>query len=273
VLNLANVANTGTVTNVETITGNAAADVITMGAAVTAGVINLAAGTDSVIFGKFTNSATISNTETITGGTGASTITLGTTLTGVTLDLGRGADSLILANVANTGSLSNVETITGGTGGDAITLATQVTAGTVNLGGGTDSLTLGNFANSATSADTFVFDHAGASDLATVKMFGVSGADKIALDITDSATRSVDAFDIGSGTLTLNTNIKRMADYDAVLATTLTSGAGAFVYDQGTGSLYYSNDGDFSGGGDLVGTIYSSGTTAWTINISGFMLV
>ncbi len=50
-LTLANVANTGSVSNVETLTGNADADTITLATAITGGAINLAGGTDTLIFG------------------------------------------------------------------------------------------------------------------------------------------------------------------------------------------------------------------------------
>lgn len=46
-----------------------------------------------------------------------------------------------------------------------------------------------------------------------------------------------------------------------------------FVYQQDEGNLYYSADGDFSGGGTLVAVIHSGGVTPWTYDIAGFMLV
>ncbi len=58
-------------------TGGTAADAITFATALTGGVVNLGAGTDSVTLASGTNSATISNAETISGGSGADTITLG----------------------------------------------------------------------------------------------------------------------------------------------------------------------------------------------------
>ncbi|MGO4843165.1 hypothetical protein AB4144_63920, partial [Rhizobiaceae sp. 2RAB30] len=72
---LGNFANTGTVSNVETITGNAGTDLITLGTAISKGVIDLAGGADTLTLGSFANSATVSNVEAITGGTGADTIT------------------------------------------------------------------------------------------------------------------------------------------------------------------------------------------------------
>ena len=71
-----------------------------------------------------------------------------------------------------------------------------------------------------------------------------------------------------------NVSITSVSDYDTLLATTLANGGdGAFVYQQDEGNLYYSADGDFSGGGTLVAVINAAGGTPWTYDIAGFMLV
>src|SRR6202007_2492571 len=88
-LSLANVANTGTVSNINTLIGGTGADAITLGTAVTNASVDLGTGNDTLAFANGTNSATVANTETITGGTGNDTITLGSALTtGMAVDLG-----------------------------------------------------------------------------------------------------------------------------------------------------------------------------------------
>ena len=300
-------------TNIENVTGNSGDDTITMATAVTAGTINLAGGTDSLTFGNFTNSATVSNVETLDGGSLADTITLATTLTGADINLRGGIDTLNLANVANTGTVAGAEKINGGTAADAITISTSISAGIVNLGAGTDSLTLDGVLNSlkisnvesvfggagsdsvtntgtnavtfeagggfdtyvgGTGVDTVVIANLGVSDVVSVKSFRVSGADKIALDVLGVATNDGDVFDIGGITLVNNTNIKSVADFDDLQLTVLANGgAGGFVYTADTGNLYYSADGDFTAGGTLIATITAGGTSPWTYDIAGFLLV
>ncbi len=71
-----------------------------------------------------------------------------------------------------------------------------------------------------------------------------------------------------------NVSITSVSDYNSLLATALSNGGdGGFVYQQDEGNLYYSADGDFSGGGTLVAVIHSNGVTPWTYDIAGFMLV
>jgi hypothetical protein len=53
----------------------------------------------------------------------------------------------------------------------------------------------------------------------------------------------------------------------------MNGGHGAFVYQQNTGELYYSNNGNFAGGGTLVGVVESSTNTPWTYNANSFMQV
>jgi hypothetical protein len=64
------------------------------------------------------------------------------------------------------------------------------------------------------------------------------------------------------------------ADASTLVAVSLSNGGhGGFAYQQDTGELYYSNNGDFSGGGTLVGLVYTSGTTPWLFDASKFMEV
>ena len=52
-----------------------------------------------------------------------------------------------------------------------------------------------------------------------------------------------------------------------------TGGKGGFVYQQDTGELYYSKNGNFAGGGTLVGVIDSSSNVPWVYNASSFIQV
>ncbi len=271
---LANVANTGSVSNIESVTGNAADDAITLATAVSQGVFNLAGGTDTLIFGNFTNNAVVSNVETLTGGSGADTVTLGTALSGsMAVNLFGGVDTLNLGNFTNTGTIAGVEKLNGGTGNETITYSGSITGAVISLGTGTDSVTLGGTLNTVrvvavetvtgsagsdsvtnggsgavtftgsggfdtyvggTGVDTVVLDHAGISDVVQIKSFRVSGADKIALDVAAVATNGVDAFDIGGATLVANTNIKSIANDGNVAATVLSNG--------GSGGFVYAQD-------------------------------
>ncbi len=76
-------------------------DKITLATAVTAGVVDLGGGADTLKIGNGTNSATISNAETITGGTGADTVTLAAAIVSGIIDLGAGADKLPVRRGSN----------------------------------------------------------------------------------------------------------------------------------------------------------------------------
>ena len=58
-LTLANVANTGTLSNVQSLVGGTAADTVTLGTAIAAGSIDLGAGSDTLTFANGANSATV----------------------------------------------------------------------------------------------------------------------------------------------------------------------------------------------------------------------
>ncbi len=80
--------NTVTVTNVETLTGGATNDVVTLGAQIQGGVYDLGAGLDKLILeGSSNNTLTVANAETILGGSSADIITISGGMTG-TIDLG-----------------------------------------------------------------------------------------------------------------------------------------------------------------------------------------
>jgi hypothetical protein len=98
-----------------------------------------------------------------------------------------------------------------------------------------------------------------------------TGADKIGLDTDNSFTLTTNAYDT-TGTLTDNGNIKAVADNGTLLTTTLsTGGKGGFVYQQDTGELFFSANGNFTGGGTLIGVITTNGSTAWTYDFTKFI--
>ena len=312
-LTLGNAGNTGTVSNIVTLISGTGVDAITLGTAAANASIDLGAGSDTLAFGNFTNAATVANTETIIGGTGNDTITLGSALTNsMSVDLGTGSNKLTLGNFTNTGTVSAIGTLIGGTGADTITLGTAATNGSVDLGGSNDTLHLGDTTNSisvtntasvmgGSGADTivltgsnaslvdgggglnfitgnvganeFVFDQDSAGNTSKIKNFNSGKGDTIALDTTGSGILGGNTYNVGSGGLTPN-DLTSVADNTALLATTLTNGGkGQFAYELDTGGLYYSSNGVFSGGGTLVGTVTTDGTTPWTFDATKFVQV
>jgi Ca2+-binding RTX toxin-like protein len=312
-LTLKNVANTGTVQNVTTLSGGTANDTITYGGAVANASIDLGTGSDVLTFGNATNSATVANTETIIGGTGNDTIALGGALTtAMSVDLGTGLNKLSLDNATNAGSVSNVQSLKGGSGQDSVTLGTAVANGSVDLGAGSDTLQLGNGTNHAcvtntetvfggtgddtitltgsnaslvdahagmnfitgnSGADQYVFDQSSTGNNSTILNFSSANGDMIALDTTGSATLSGNTYDLGGAALGA-ADLTSAADATIRLGVTLSNGGkGGFVYQQDTGELYYSSNGNFTGGGTLVGVIDSASNTAWAYDASKFTQV
>jgi Ca2+-binding RTX toxin-like protein len=152
--------------------------------------------------------------------------------------------------------------VIGGAGADTIT----VTAGTSHIrgGGGIDHVTGGS------GADTFVFDQNSAGSHMVVMNMG-TGADRIGLDTDANSTVNTNTYDT-TGSLTNNGNIKAVANSAALLSTTLTTGGkGGFVYQQDTGELYFSTNGDFTSGGTLIGVITTDGSTPWTYDFTKFI--
>jgi Ca2+-binding RTX toxin-like protein len=264
---LANGTNSAVVANTETILGGTGADSISIVSPAVGACIDLGAGNDLVVLGNFTNSATISNVETIIGGSGADTIKLGTALVNGSVDLGAGNDTLRLTNFTSWVSVANTETVLGGAGNDRIVL-TGSNASLVVGGAGM------NFITGNTGADQFVLDQNGAGNVSTITNFNAAKGDRIALDTTAGATLSGNTYDLGAGGLVAGTNLKAAADAAArlVIAET-TGGKGGFVYQQDTGELYYSGNGNFAGGGTMVGAIDASGGTPWLYNASSFVQV
>jgi hypothetical protein len=183
-----------------------------------------------------------------------------------TVDLGAGNDVLRFANATNSASVTNTETVFGGTGADTIVL-TGSNASLVDAGAGL------NFITGNSGADQFVFDQASANNTSTIQNFNAANGDVIALDTTTSAILPGTNYDLGGAVLS-PADLTSTADASTLVAVSLSNGGhGGFAYQQDTGELYYSNNGDFSGGGTLVGLVYTSGTTPWVFDSTKFMEV
>ena len=114
----------------------------------------------------------------------------------------------------------------------------------------------------------------GADNVSTIMNFNTTKGDRIALDTTAGATLSGNAYDLGAGGLVAGTNLKAAAGAAARLVVAETTGGkGGFIYQQDTGALYYSTNGNFAGGGTMVGAIDGSGGTPWVYNASSFVQV
>ena len=254
--------------NTDTILGGGGNDTMALGTNLTDSMqVDLGGGTNKLTLANGGDTGTVSNINTLIGGTGTDTITLGTTLLNGSISLGAGADTLTLANGTNHVSVANTETVQGGSGNDTIVLSGS-NASMVIGGGGL------NFITGNTGADTFVFDQDSTGNNTTVDNFNSAKGDKIALDTTGSSILTGDTYNLGGSALTVGVDLADVASASARLATTLSNGGnGAFVYEQDTGGLYYSANGNFAGGGTLIGTVTTNGTTAWTFNSSSFTQV
>ena len=163
--------------------------------------------------------------------------------------------------------MTNTETVFGGSGNDTIVL-TGSNASMVVGGGGMDFIT-GN-----SGADQFVFDQASAGDYSTIVNFSAAKGDKICLDTIGSSILTNNTYDLNGAALADGTTLKDVATAAARLAVpVMNAGHGAFVYEQDTGELYYSSNGNFAGGGTLVGVVDSGNGVAWTYNASNFTQV
>ncbi|WP_149537287.1 beta strand repeat-containing protein [Siccirubricoccus phaeus] len=191
-LQLANGANTLTVSNAEWILGGNGADTVTLGTPSNGTLIDLGAGADRLALANGTNTVTVLNVETIQGGVGNDTVTLNATLTTGAIDLGAGYDRLVLAGGNNSLSLSNVELVLGAAGNDRLTLLGG-TAASLSGGGGADTLLGG------AGADTLA-GGAGADSLT-----GGAGADRFlfaaAADSTAAAPDRITDFTHGEDLL------------------------------------------------------------------------
>jgi Ca2+-binding RTX toxin-like protein len=267
-LTLANANNSATVANVETLVGGTGNDTITLGSALTTAMsVDLGAGSNKLTLANTANTGTVSNVAILIGGTGSDSITFGSSIVNGSVDLGAGNDKLTLANQTNRVTVANTETVQGGSGNDTIVLQGSVAA-TVIGGGGM------NFITGNSAADRFVFDQKSSGNSTTVMNFNAAKGDTIALNTTGSSALAGNAYDLGGAALVLNRDLADVANTTARLSTTLANGGkGAFVYEQDTGNLFYSGNGSFSGGGTLLGSITTSGTTPWVFNSNSFVQV
>src|SRR6185312_13229449 len=260
--------NSATVANAETIAGGTGNDAVTLGCTLTSAMaIDLGGGANKLTLGNGDDAGSVGNVNTLISGSGADAITLATAQVNASADLGTGADVLALANFTNRLSVANTETLVGGSGSDTVVL-TGATASLVIGGGGMNFITGNN------GADRFVLDQNGTGNATTVTNFNSAKGDRIALDTTANATLSGNAYDLGGAALIVGTDLANVANAAGRLGTTLSNaGNGAFVYQRDTGGLYYSGNGSFSGGGTLIGTILTNGSTPWAFNANSFAQV
>jgi len=181
------------------------------------------------------------------------------------VDLGAGHDTLTLGDFTNHISVANVETVVGGGGMNFITV-TSGAAAVIDAGANVNEV----WGHAA--ADVFVFDQDSAGNFTTIMNFNQGAGNKIGLDLSGNAAFAGKAYDVSS--LTNGVNIEAVADSTVRHATTLTTGGhGGFLYEQDTGQLYYSANGNFTGGGTLVGVITTDGVTPWTYNFGSFQSI
>ena len=181
-------------------------------------------------------------------------------MTNGSADLGTGSNTLQLANTTNSVSATNVASVLGGTGDDTIVLIGS-NASYVDGGGRSDVIT-GN-----TGPNEFVFDQNSAGNSSTLENFDNTKGDTVGLNTTS-------IYNVGGAGIADGVDIVAVADNTTLLATTLTNGtAGGFAYESDTGALYYNSTGDFSGGGTLIGTITTDGSTPWVYDPTAFVQV
>jgi hypothetical protein len=150
-------ATTITVDGVGTVTGNSGGnDNITIGAAQTAGTVNLS-GTKNTLTLAAASTLSVQGVQVLTGD-GKDVITLTGSSNSITVgniaSLNDSAtDTVTLAGSGVTLTVNGMGSLTGGTGNDSVTLGSAWTAGTIDLGGGTNTLNLSTFASTLTIKD------------------------------------------------------------------------------------------------------------------------
>ncbi len=207
VVSLLEVGATFLVTGVETLTGSTATDLVTLGGGGNTLVVSRVetltggAGTDAVTLGSVGNTMLVGGVETLTGGIGTDIVTLsslGNTIQvdGVeTLTGGIGTDVVTLSTLGNTLTVSRLETLTGGIGPDVVTLAS---GGNTLLAEGIETLTGGTGADSVTLGSS--------GNTLTVRLMetliGGSGTDKVTLGTGGNTltVRLMESIVGGSGT-------------------------------------------------------------------------
>jgi VCBS repeat-containing protein len=197
-LNLANGANTLSVTNVETLNGNdfsaSSDDTLTLLNNVSGVSINLGNGTNTINLAAGANTLVNAfGTNIINGTESDDSLTVVNGLYQSTVDLGGGTDTLVLTNPMgyNELGLVGVETVTGGTADDYIVLQNTVTGVTFDLGIGNDTLNLASGPNSVSVTGVEIVngsDFSGSSDDTLTLLNNVSGV----------------TLNLGNGTNTLN---------------------------------------------------------------------
>jgi Ca2+-binding RTX toxin-like protein len=260
--------NTATVANVETITGGSGNDTIALTSPLSASMsVDLGGGNNKLTLANGANTGTVNDVATLIGGSGNDTVTLGSAVVNGSADLGSGNNKLTLANLTNRVSVANTETIVGGSGNDTIFLTGSAAASVVGSRGM-------NFITGNSAGDQFVLDQASYGNVTTLMNFNSAKGDKIALDTTGSNTFLSNTYNLSGAALALGRDLADVGNAAARLATNLANGGkGGFVYEQDSGSLYYSANGSFTGGGTLIGVVTTNGSTPWTFNANSFVQV
>jgi VCBS repeat-containing protein len=149
-LQIAAGANTLDVTNVQNIgtndyLGNAPAsdDMLTLLDDITAVIVNLQEGNNTLNLAAGTNSLTAYNVQHINGTASDDVLTMLNDAGGDTIDLGAGNDTLNLSVSAGGVTVANVEHVNGSSAADVITDASVLGTTTITGGGGADIISVG----------------------------------------------------------------------------------------------------------------------------------
>ena len=212
--------NTIKVSNVESITGSAARDIVFLGSTLNNGLtIDLGAGLDAVKLADGGNTNSFTNVEEVIGGTGDDVVTILTTFAAADeawFEGMGGTDSLILTAGDDYFQAEDFESIDGGAGND--TLAFE-------WGGDIRGVTLTNVETIAidydnNSSTSLMVDDTTAFSTATT-IFGSGNNDsissKVGMDLTNVTLSGVDAIYVDSDTNTVGATL-------TLNATTLPSG-------------------------------------------------
>jgi Ca2+-binding RTX toxin-like protein len=186
-------AASGNLTAGRQILGTANSDTLTLGANAGGRLIDLGAGTNTLMLASAGSySLNLANVQNLIGSTGSDIVSLGSA-NGMTIDLGAGSDTVNLLNAGTTATVKNAEFINAGSGNDTVTafLDSTFSNQSINLGSGTDVLNLAGtntvFNVSLQAASLTVNDQTGN-----------------AIQMTVSNSQFGTTFDLGSGTDTLN---------------------------------------------------------------------
>jgi hypothetical protein len=183
-VSLDNYMNTLTISNVESISGGTANDILTIDTETTGGSFSLGAGNDSMTFTDGLT-ATFTAIETVVGSAESDSITLTANYQSANIDGGADFDYVYFA-AAGTAMISNVEVIIGGAGTNVVILSGSAAA-SIDLGTGDDKVTLSDGiqgVSGGTGADQFIWTNASQSTNAATDIIYdfTTGTDKLVFD-------------------------------------------------------------------------------------------